>query len=102
MPSRFDHEKLDVYQAAIAFVAWTQQLVEETGLTGHMRDQLERAAASIPLNIAEGNGKFAPRDRRRFFETARASAFECAGCLDVLLARQAISEEHADPGKALL
>jgi four helix bundle protein len=99
---QFDHEKLDVYQTAIAFVAWTSALVEGVGLAGHMRDQLERASASIPLNIAEGNGKFASRDRRRFFEVARGSAFECAGCLHVLVARKVVSEERADAGKAFL
>src|SRR5947207_6782236 len=51
------------------------------------------ASTSIPLNIAEGNGKFSAKDRARFFEMARGSALECAACLDVLLVRKLTKEE---------
>ena len=57
------------------------------GLKGEHRsskDQLLRASQSIPLNIAEGNGKASDPDRRRFFEIARGSALECAAIQDVL------------------
>ena len=43
---------------------------------------------SLELNIAEGNGKYTSADRCRFFDTARASALECAACLDVLVAKK--------------
>ena len=51
----FDHEKLDVYQDAIRFVAHVDELLEKIprGLAVH--SQLDRASTSIPLNIAEGN-----------------------------------------------
>ena len=88
-PPRFDHEKLAVYQLAIEFVAWAQSLVDGAILTGPLRDQLDRAASSIPLNVAEGNGKLSKRDRCRFLEVARGSALECAACLDVVVARKA-------------
>ncbi len=38
----------------------------------------------MPLNIAEGNGKRGPKDRARYFEIGRGSAFECAAIADVL------------------
>lgn len=53
-----------------------------------VRDQLDRASTSIPLNIAEGNGKFTSADRCRFFDNARGSALESAACLDVMIAKQ--------------
>ena len=67
-----------------------------------MKTQLERAAASIPLNIAEGNGKYSARDRCRFLEIARGSALECAACLDVLVARKCLAAREAQQGKELL
>ncbi len=99
---RFDHERLGVYQLSIEFVAWSQELTEHGPLTGPMRDQLDRATSSIPLNIAEGNGKSLPRDRCRFLEIARGSAFECAACLDVLVAREAATQDAIRDGKGML
>lgn len=42
-----------------------------------IKDQLCRAALSIPLNIAEGNGRMHPREKRQYFCTARGSLLEC-------------------------
>jgi four helix bundle protein len=98
----FGHEQLDVYRAAIEYVGWVYRLCE--GLKGHRnaKDQLLRASQSIPLNIAEGNGKASDGDRRRFFEIARGSALECAAVQDVLEVCGAISSEANVGAKALL
>src|SRR3954466_5798155 len=66
----FDHEKLDVYREAIAFCAWTGDLLNAISAKTAAKDQLDRASTSIPLNIAEGNGKFSVKDRARFLEMA--------------------------------
>ena len=50
----------------------------------YLSDQLRRAVASIPLNIAEGAGEFSPADKARFYRMARRSATETAAVLDVL------------------
>ena len=50
-----------------------------------LRDQLQRASTSIPLNVAEASGKTGTADRARFCAIARGSALECAAILDVLL-----------------
>ena len=47
------------------------------GVTGHLRDQLNRASSSIALNLSEGNTKGSIKDRRRFFQTAFGSLREC-------------------------
>jgi four helix bundle protein len=88
----FDHEKLDVYREAIAFCGWVGELLPAMSSKAAAKDQLDRASTSIPLNIAEGNGKFSSKDRARFFEVARGSALECAACLDVLLVRKLAME----------
>jgi len=102
MKTYFDHEKLDVYLDAIAFCAWVGDLLNSISAKAAAKGQLDRASTSISLNIAEGNGKFSPRDRSRFFEMARGSAFECAACLDVLLARKLVTDEQIVPGKERL
>jgi len=88
----FDHEKLDVYRFSIEFVNHIQILKDDLKLKNNLFDQLERASASIALNIAEGNGKYSPKDKCRYFDIARGSAFECDSCLDVLFARNIIDE----------
>jgi four helix bundle protein len=98
----FDHEKLDVYQEASAFCGWVGELLSAISAKAAAKDQLDRASTSIPLNIAEGNGKFSPKDRARFLEMARGSALECAACLDVLLVRKLASEEQVVVSKERL
>lgn len=95
----FDHEKLKVYQRSLEFIAWAEGILEKTPKGLAVRDQLDRASTSIPLNIAEGNGKFTAPDRCRFFDIARGSALECAACLDALVAKGKFVEEDMRRGK---
>jgi four helix bundle protein len=99
---RFDHDKLNVYQAAIKFVAWSSALLESVPRTIAVHNQLDRASTSIPLNIAEGNGKSTSADRCRYFDIARGSALESASCLDVLVAKRVVQLEAVDEGKGIL
>src|SRR5438132_2506675 len=98
----FDHEKLEVYREAIAFVAWLSAILDGTVRVGDVKDQLDRASTSIPLNIAEGNGKYNLKDRCRFFDTAHGSALECAAGLDALVAKGKVTSEQIRPGKERL
>lgn len=98
----FDHEKLDVYQEAVGFCGWVGEFLNAISAKAAAKDQLDRASTSIPLNIAEGNGKFSAKDRARFFEMARGSALECAACLDVLLVRKLANEEQVVSAKERL
>jgi len=94
------HEKLDVYRLSIGYVAWVYE--KATNLKGThrpARDQWLRASQSIPLNIAEGNGKTAEADRRRYFEIARGSALECAAIQDVLVVGKALNERESHERK---
>ncbi len=95
----FDHERLEVYQESIAFIAWLSTLLDGTVRVGDVKDQLDRASTSIPLNIAEGNGKYTPKDRCRFFVIAHGSALEFAAGLDVLVAKTKLTPEQIRPGK---
>lgn len=98
----FDHEKLEVYREAIAFVGWLSPLLESTLRIGEVKEQLDRASTSIPLNIAEGNGKYTPKDRCRFFDIAHGSTLECAAGLDILVAKAKLTTDQIRPGKESL
>jgi four helix bundle protein len=102
MNALFDHEKLEVYQESLLLCGWIGELLGSIEAKAATKDQLDRASTSIPLNIAEGNGKFSQRDRARFFEIARGSALECAACLDVLVVRKLASEHQVLLGKQRL
>lgn len=94
-----DHEKLDVYQEAVAFIGWLSNLLEGAVRVGEVREQLDRASTSILLNIAEGNGKYAPKDRCRYLDIAHGFPLECAAGLDILVANAKLAADQIRPGK---
>ena len=99
----FDHERLDVYQAALDFIIIANDIVERLPRgRGHLADQLARASTSIVLNIAEGAGKFSPGDKRRYYLSACGSATECAAILDICLRLKLAPAETHTTGKQLL
>ena len=87
-----DCERLDVYRIALEFQVLVPRFLPRRGYAA-LRDQLDRASASILLNIAEGCGRSAPADKAHFYAIARGSAMECAAVLDIALSRGLI-----DPG----
>ena len=92
---QFEHEKLDVYQAAIEFVTLANEIIQQLPRgRAYLAEQLQRAATSIALNVAEGAGEFSDKDKSRFYRIARRSATECAAILDVW---QRVAE--VDPAK---
>ena len=53
-------------------------------LKAHLKDQLERAALSIALNLAEGAAKPTRADQARFFAMSYGSARECQALLRII------------------
>jgi four helix bundle protein len=98
----FDHEKLEVYREAIAFISWLAPILDAGVRFGFVKDQLDRASTSVPLNIAEGNGKYSLKDRCKYFDIAHSSALECAAGLDVLVAKAKLTPEEFVQGKERL
>jgi len=98
-----DHEKLTVYQIAIEFVILADEVIEHLPRgRAYLSDQLQRAALSIPLNIAEGAGEYAIDEKARFYRMAKRSATECAGVLDVCQRLQLVEEGRYTKGRELL
>ena len=96
---QFGHETLNVYQESIRFITWISELLKTIPKNLSVYNQLDRASTSIPLNIAEGNGKHTSADRCRYFDSARGSALECAACLDVIVAKKSSTEDVVKNGK---
>ncbi|WP_438030113.1 four helix bundle protein [Sorangium sp. So ce233] len=98
-----DHENLDVYHCSIEFLTLALRLVARLPRgERNLRDQLKRAAMSVPLNIAEGSGKPATADRARFYAIARGSAMECGALVDVCRVAGFLPSADAEDAKSLL
>jgi four helix bundle protein len=89
----FFFEKLEVYKRALDLIEATDSIIESIrGRFPSSRiDQLTRATLSIPLNIAEGNGRRRPKERGHFLVIARGSAFEVVAILEILKRKGLIS-----------
>ena len=99
---RFNHEKLEVYQRSLKFISWLTEVIAVLNKgNGNIIDQIDRAAISVVLNIAEGNGKHSSKEHKRYIETAKSSALECAAALDVMFAKKIINEQKLDEGKEM-
>ena len=57
------------------------QLTRTLPLRGALKDQLDRAAASVALNLGEARGRQTKADQKRFFAIAFGSVRECQAIL---------------------
>ena len=93
----FDFEKFEVYKKAkLFFNDITTFLEESKRLNNRISDQLYRAALSIPLNIAEGAGRYSKPDKRNFYTIARGSVFECTAIIDILHDKDMLSQNQKE------
>jgi four helix bundle protein len=80
----FLFEKLEVYQKALSLAERVSSLTEHFPRNQwYLSDQFNRAALSISLNVAEGNGRWTDADRRNFFGLARGSVHECVPLVEL-------------------
>lgn len=80
------------YQHALNLYRATRQLK----LAAHLKDQLERAASSVVLNLAEGSERSTPADKRKFYVIALGSLRECQAILDLADGSSAPARQLAD------
>ena len=74
---------LIAYEVALDLIRALRPVVAQLrSYSAEAADQVERAASSIVLNLAEG-GRRHGRDPRRFFAIAHGSAGEIRGALDL-------------------
>ena len=82
----FPFEKLIAYQKALEWYRQVDLVLKDKSkqISSCVADQIRRAALSISLNLAEGNGRWHIGDKKQFFWIARGSAFECVPLLTIL------------------
>ena len=98
-----DHERLDVYQVALDFLVFANDVIERMPRgRSHLCDQFTRASTSIVLNLAEGAGKHSKPDKRRYYLSARGSATESAALLDVCLKLKLLDEGGHRTGRDMV
>ena len=99
----FDHERLEVYRTSLRFLVLSNDVVQQLPRgRGYLADQLQRAATSVLLNIAEGAGEFASKEKARFYRMARRSATESAAVLDACKHLELVTQERYSSGRDLL
>jgi len=89
----FPFEKLPLYRRAEEWAEIAEKIAARSRSRASygMVDQMLRASSSIPLNVAEGLGRWGANDRRRFFQIARGSVFECVPILSFFKRRKYIN-----------
>ena len=93
----FDFEKFEVYKKAKLFAKELSDVAESLpNKYSRIIDQLVRASLSIPLNIAEGAGRYSKPDKRNFYTISRGSVFECVAILDILSDKELIDMEQKE------
>ena len=102
MAQLFGHEKLKVYQKGLGFAAIRSALLDGLSRRVAACDHLDRGAESILVNIAHASSSWCPRERIVYLGHANGSALECAGCLDVFVAKSLLAPDDIGPGKHLL
>lgn len=92
----FLFEKLTVYQKSRQFLKTTELLCRRLRgkVSGALLNQLIRAVASVPLNIAEGNGRWHKSEKRQFFRIARGSVFEVVPIIQLFHDLRLLNDEE--------
>jgi len=90
----FSFEKLEAWKDAMKLaeviykMAKTLPEEEKYGIIS----QIQRAAISIPVNIAEGRGRYHIKEQMQFFYTARGSLYEVITLLKLCLSLEFIGQ----------
>jgi four helix bundle protein len=94
----FKFEKLLVWQKALDLTDYVHKLSAEFPKSEmfNLASQINRAADSISLNIAEGSTGQTNPEFKRFLNIALRSNIEVVGCIHIAIRRKLISKEEFD------
>jgi four helix bundle protein len=99
LQTKYKFQKLEVYQLSLDYVnsiyTLSKQLPERERY--NLANQMERAATSITLNIAEGSTGQSDPEQHRFLGLALRSYLETIACLDLIQNQGYITPEELEP-----
>ncbi len=100
----FYFRKLEVYQNAKKLSRYVCSLIKKFPIEERfdLCSQLRRAVMSIPINIAEGFGRFSAKEKAHFIEIAFGSSTEVLCELEIALDEHYINEEEFQEAEAQL
>lgn len=93
----FGYEKLLVWQRSLEWADRILTIAENIGAERkHYRliEQIESSCTSVPMNIAEGKGRFSKKEFVHFLYIARGSLYETMTLLEIFLKRRWVSQEE--------
>ena len=94
--SRYKFQRLEVYQLALGYLDLFYELAKTfpSDEKYNLTSQLQRAATSIVLNIAEGSTGQSDAEQHRFLGLAMRSYLETVACLDIAERRALVSADR--------
>ncbi len=94
-PYQLSYKDLIIWQKSIKFASDVIDQAENLASTRkHYRliEQLEAAATSIPMNIAEGKGRYSTKELKHYLMIARGSLYETMTLLEIFQQKSWISD----------
>ena len=98
----FSHEDLDVYEASLQLSAWVERMLAEFSCSADLLSKLDKATTAIPLNIAEGTGRFSGTDQAKFFGIAYKAAIQSSALVDLAVVNASAEPSRVEEGRKLL
>ena len=93
----FIFEKLEVYKRSLNFSIKICKICSDFPIKySRISNQFIGASVSIPLNIAEGNGRDTNKDKVNFYRIAKGSGFECVPLIAICFSLNLISKQKEE------
>ena len=123
MAELFGHEKLIVYQKGMRFAIvrstllaglpkrvaacdhlerGVERMLAEFTCSSDLLSKLDKATTAIPLNIAEGSGRFSGTDQAKFFGIAYKAAIQSSALVDLAAVSASAVPSRVNEGQELL
>lgn len=101
--NRYRFEDLDVWRIGMEIVHECYHLTKRfpKNEVFALSDQLQRAATSICLNIAEGSGQPTTKGFAVYIQRSKSSTLECVACIKIALQENFLKSEEVSKLQSL-